>query len=419
MATRSRPKKPTKKAAAKKTAAKKATSSNSNSNVQKVLTDSLRAQAEADRAARTNGKPGTSQGGPYAVWDSKKGGPKPTEAQPGVGSKAVSKGDPNYPAKPNPANLKDTGKPQDPLLAGLSSPTDQKNLEKQAAEIRAQAASKEKYPAADPRLYGITSTKQRAASLSERMTAVDATVQQQKRQGQAVWMGLDPNAKTVKIRRAGPARMDENGETTSEEKVGDLILTKNELLSWLTDDSKVSEIKTAAEKAGYTIGSYEDIAKLWTDVVSTAAQAYSTSSKKVTPFDLIKLRGKYLVNGRPADRVTTTTNIDAMPPETARMMIEKTAADMLGRAPTKQEVDDFVAKAQTIAKSNPTVTKTTQKLGLDGNVTSTVNSTTGGGASDKAQVAAMDAARQSEDYAAYQAAGNYFPMLFEALQSPV
>lgn len=417
MVTRSRPKKPTKKAAAKKAAAKKA-ASNKNSNVQKVLTDSLRAQAENER------RNGTSQGkpSPYAVWNGpSSSGQKPTVPTTGP-PQTVSKGDPNYPDKPNPYNIAKQGTtsgPKDPLLAGLSSPVEQKKLESQAAEIRAQAAAKEKYPAANPRLYGITSTKQRAASLSERMTAVDATVQQQKRQGQAVWMGLDPNAKTVKIRRAGPDRMDENGETTSEEKVGDLILSKNELLSWLTDDAKVSQIKAAAEKAGYTVGSYEDIAKLWTDVVSTAAQAYSTSSKKVTPFDLIKLRGKYLVNGKPADRVTTTTNIDEMAPETARMMMEKTAADMLGRAPTKQEVDDFIAKAQTIAKNNPTVTKTTQKIGLDGNVTSTVNSTTGGGTSDKAQAAALDSARQSEDYAAYQAAGNYFPMLFDALRSPV
>lgn len=415
MVTRSRPKKPTKKAAAKKATAKK-TASNKNSNVQKVLTDSLRAQAENERRNGTNrDKPK-----PYSVLN----GPSSSDQKPTVPTtgppQTVSKGDPNYPDKPNPYNLAKqgtTGGPKDPLLAGLSSPVDQKNLEKQAAEIRGLAATKQTYPAANPDLYG--NTRKRAANLSERITAVDATIQQQKRQGQAVWMGLDPNARTVKIRRSGPERKDEFGGDTTEEKVGDLILTKNELLSWLTDDAKVSQIKAAAEKAGYTVGSYEDIAKLWTDVVSTAAQAYSTSSKKVTPFDLIKLRGKYLVNGKPADRVTTTTNIDEMAPETARMMMEKTAADMLGRAPTKQEVDDFIAKAQTIAKNNPTVTKTTQKIGLDGNVTSTVNSTTGGGTADKAQAAALDSARQSEDYAAYQAAGNYFPMLFEALQSPV
>lgn len=404
-----------KKKPAKKAAAKKAASTNRNSNVQKVLTDTLRAQAENER------RKGSDQGKtkPYAVFNGPSSSDqKPTVPKAGPGQ-TVSKGDPNYPDKANPYNIakQGTGAPADPLLAGLSSPTGQKGIEQQAAEIRAKDASRQTYPAADPSLYG--NTKKRAAELSERISAVDATIQLQKKQGQAVWMGLDPNARTVKIRRSGPQRKDEFGNDTTEEKVGDLILTKNELLSWLTDDEKVSQIKAAAEKAGYTIQSYEDISKLWTDVVSTAAQAYSTSSKRVTPFDLIKLRGKYLVNGRPADKVTTTTNIDEMPPETARMMFEKTAADMLGRAPTKQEIDDFIAKAQTIAKQNPTVTKTTQKIGLDGNVTDTTNVTTGGGVSDKAQAAALDAARQSEDYAAYQAAGNYFPMLFEALRSPV
>lgn len=303
-------------------------------------------------------------------------------------------------------------------LAGLTT-----GLQKQAQqqrEIAAQAAARSPSAVANPGLYGV-STAKRAANLSERITAIDQTVQAQKQKGNAVWMGLDPNAKTVKIRRSGPERMDETGGTTEEQKVGDLILTKDELLSWLTDDAKVQQIKAAAEKAGFTIQSYDDVAKLWTSVVSTAAQAYSVTNKKVTPWGLIALRGKYLVNGRPADKVTTTTNIDEMDPAQARLMFEQTAQQALGRSPTKAEVDDFIAKAQTIAKQNPSVTTTTTKMNIDGTAGSSTSFSKGGAdvVSAKAQVAAMDQAKQSEEYAAYQAAGNYFPMLFEALRSPV
>lgn len=376
--------------------------------------------AEAQKAAQEKAKDN-----PHPAGEGSLGGPaklkagKPTSPQADPNQKTYKgSGYSKTPDRTKKSGPGDSGPVRDPLLAGLSTGipgiADKRTLS-------AMAAARPKDPISNPALYGTASNKKRAANLSDRLTAMNASITQAKGKGNAVYMGLDPNAKTAKIRTSGPNRMDENGKDYTEEKVGDLVLTKDELMSWLSDETKVAQIKAAAEKAGFTIQSYDDVSKLWTSVVSQAASSYSLTNKKVTPWALLTLRGKYLVNGKPKDRVTTSTNIDEMDPATARLMFEKTAQDQLGRAPTKAEVDDFIAKAQTIALKNPAVTTTTQKIGLDGNVTDQTSKTVGGGqaVSDQAQVAALDKARQSEDYASYQAAGNYFPMLFQALSAPV
>lgn len=397
---------PKKKPAAKKTATKKVANSKI-ADAQKTARDTLSGQGEADRKAR------------LAEYAKNQQNPTKLEARTGPMATSGAGLDQGKIAE------RDIGTEASKAaykIAGLA--TDlrkQKAAEKPGArEVYAAGTARPPAALSNPDLYG-TSTKKRAANLSERITAMDASVQQWKSKGNAVWMGLDPNARTVKIRRSGPQRKDEFGNDTTEEKVGDLILTKDELLSWLSDETKVAQIKAAAEKAGFTISSYDDVAKLWTGVVSQAASSYSLSDKKVTPWALMTLRGKYLVNGRPADKTTTSTSIDEMDPARARLMFEQTAQQALGRAPTKAEVDDFIAKAQTIAKANPSVTTTTHHFGLDGNEESQDSVTKGGQdvVNAQAQVAAMDQARQTEDYAAYQAAGNYFPMLFQALQSPV
>lgn len=298
-------------------------------------------------------------------------------------------------------------------ITGLAAPVIATAQAKAAEDAR-------KSPLAQTDLYGV-SNKNRAANLRKLTEKYNEQVfGKLKAKGQAVWMG----PKAIKVRNRGPQRIDpETGATTTTEVGGDEILTKSELMSWLSDDAKVQQIMQAAQKAGLAVETYEDASKLWASVVDMAASSYSLAGKQVTPWALIQLRGKYAgKDGKMKNQVSVRTNIDEMDPAQARLMFEQTAQQALGRAPSKAEIDDFIAKAQTIARQNPTVTTTTSKVGFDGKA-DTENSTSvtkgQGAAQAKAQLAAMDQAKQSEDYAAYQAAGNYFPMLFEALQSPV
>lgn len=278
----------------------------------------------------------------------------------------------------------------------------------------------QKKPLADPSLYGKQQAA-RAATISRQKEAADQQkFNQLAEKDQAVYMGPG----TAVMRRSGPQRMDEFGSDKETVAAGDNIANLDDLMAWLSDPAKVEQIKQVANQAGLAVESFDDISKLWESVVKQAATTYSRTKQKVTPWALIALRGKYVgPDGRNQDQVTTSTSIDEMDPATARATIESAAQSLLGRAPTEHEMQDFISKAQLIAKQNPQITTTRSKVGFDGQVQEgTQQSVTKGGADvvkAKADAAAMDMAKQSDDYGAFQAAGTYFPLLFNALQSPV
>lgn len=278
----------------------------------------------------------------------------------------------------------------------------------------------DKKPLADPSLYGKTQAA-RAATIARQKEALDAQkFQQLAEKDQAVYMGPG----TAVMRRSGPQRMDEFGSDKETVAAGDNIQRLDDLMGWLADPQKVAQIKQMANQAGLNVQTFDDIQKLWTSVVTQAAQTYSRTKQKVTPMALIALRGKYVgPDGNMQNKVTTSTQIDEMDPATARSTFEQAAASLLGRAPTEHELQDFIAKAQQIAKENPSIATTTSKVGFDGQVEEGTSQTVTRGGADvvkaKAEQAALDQAKQSEDYGAYQAAGTYFPLLFDALSSPV
>lgn len=275
---------------------------------------------------------------------------------------------------------------------------------------------------ADASLYGQSDAK-RAQNITERTLAISDAKRADilKKGGNAVWLGT--TKKTVQIRNNGPERFDENGGTTTSQQVETNadVRTKDELMSWLTDDKMFNQIKKKMTDAGIQVQSYDDVAKLWQSVVDQASAAYSTIGKKVTPWALISMRGKSMVNGKPAPKTTTSTNIEEMDPAQAKVMIKNSLSQMLGRDPKQSEIEDFISKAQTIAAQNPQVTKTTTQYDVLGNPTDQTSVSSGGQdvVTAKAQLAAEEQAKQSEDYASYQGAGVYMPWLMDALSAPV
>lgn len=284
-----------------------------------------------------------------------------------------------------------------------------------------QAEIKKPNPLADASKYGSSGNKARAARLTALMN--DRNRVQNKKltdAGKAVYMGARLNR--AKIRNQGPERMDpESGRDTTTEAVGDDIRSADELMSWLADEKTFNQIRDAANKAGIDAQSYDDVAKLWDSVVKQAAATFSTTGKKVTPWAILQLRGKTMVGGKPQSKTTISTTIDEMDPAEAKSMIRNAAANALGRDPTREEIEDFIAKAQTIAKANPNVTTTTTNYGFDGEATDQTSFSRGGGdaVTAQAQEAALEQAKQSEDYTAFQAAGVYMPWLMDALASPI
>jgi hypothetical protein len=436
MATRKKPRRPAKKATTKKTNSK-ITEAQKAASEKRIEQDTLRGQSGAERANQAGGILRFS----HPLSDGKQTQPAPS-GQSGAGQEKQAEW---YPGKPysvldGPVPKKPKqGKPEPPAQPKPYGGIDPRNIGNPAYQFDRSTGTASRVgsdvdkgrsipgvgtpiqdspnPLANPGLYGVSNAKRAQNLVDLRAATLDVANNALKAKGNAVYMG----SVNTKIRNSGPERFNDDGSTTTVERPFEQIENKDTLMAWLSDESKVAQIKDAANKAGLAVSTYDDISKLWTNVVSQAASSFSLGGSKVTPWALIQLRGKYAVNGAMPDKVTTSTSIDEMDPATARLMFEKTVSDQLGRAPTKAEVDDFIAKAQTIAQQNPAVTTTTQKIGFDGNVTGQTSRTTGGAqtVNDQAQVASMDQAKQSEDYAAYQAAGNYFPMLFQALQAPV
>lgn len=395
-----KPKRPPRRKPAKKASTSKISEAQQAAVKARKERDSLRAQSAAMAAQRTTNSD------PNSV--------KPPGAQPGIQVPGgTAKGVPPKPGVPSakgttPDRTKtsgpgDSGPIRDPLLQGLTT-----------------LANTEARPLADPSLYGNGSAS-REANIRRQREAADATKKRLLSKGDnAVYMGPGQ----AKYRRSGPRRMDDSGSDVEIIAAGDDIQTKDELMSWLSDPTKVEEIKKRAQAAGLNVQSFDDISKLWESVVNQAATTFSRTSKKVTPWALLEMRGKYAgPDGKMQNKVTTSTQIDEMDPAEARGLFEQTATNLLGRAPSQSELDDFIAKAQMIARQNPAISTTVSKVGFDGEVEEgTQHTTTKGGAqvvNAKAQLAAQDMAKQDDEYGAYQAAGTYFPLLFDALSSPV
>jgi len=284
---------------------------------------------------------------------------------------------------------------------------------------QAEAKAAPPKPGANAADYGQINDK----AISTRLVALRneqiATANRQlKSKGSAVFLG----SKKQVIRREQRGGDFEGGQNRVPESIDvDDIRSADELMSWLADEKTFNQIRDAAKKSGIDVQSYDDVAKVWEQVVKQAAATYSTTGKKVTPWALLQLRGKSMVNGKPASKTTTSTSIDEMDPAQAKVMIKNSLQQMLGRDPRQDEIDDFISKAQTIAAQNPQVTTTTTQYDFAGDPVSQQSTSKGGGdvVTAKAQLAAEQAAEDAPDYAQYQAAGVYAPWMFEALSSPI
>lgn len=412
--------------AARKRAAKKATpKKQSNSNIaaaQQETTARRKYRAEALQAKREQGK--------SAPADKPATDPKLKAAQDAI--------DPHRPrqpvleqnARPGEAKSADDATPAFKAateaankIAGLGSGI----MDRRQAEQKARSSTPN--PLADASKYGSTNNAARAQRVTDLMNAKNAATNKKlTTAGKAVWMGYQRNR--AKIRNQGPERMDPEGLPGKDytlQAVGDDIRSADELMSWLADEKTFNQIRDAATKAGIAVKSYDDVAKIWQQVVQQAASTYSTTGKKVTPWSLLQLRGKTMVNGKPASKTTTSTSIDEVDPAEAKVMIKNSLQQMLGRDPRQDEIEDFISKAQTIAKANPSVTTTTTQYGFDGVATDQSSVSKGGGSLSesgggvvgaKAKLAAEELAKDAPDYKDYQAAGVMMPWLNEALAAP-
>lgn len=138
--------------------------------------------------------------------------------------------------------------------------------------------------------------------------------------------------------------------------------------------------------------------------------------------------GSAVESATPKSQKTTATSVYDLTPEDARMTLEQAVQQKLGRAPTEEELEDFISAAQTRARNNPTTVTQEFQPGrvLEGGnvetqhedgqlVGSTRTTTTPGFDGNQLSQMALDRAEEAPDYASYQAVSRFFPALVNAL----
>jgi hypothetical protein len=129
----------------------------------------------------------------------------------------------------------------------------------------------------------------------------------------------------------------------------------------------------------------------------------------------------------------TTTSVYDLTPEDARATLEQAMAQKLGRAPTEEEIEDFISAAQTRAERNPTRVTESFTPGVEGGEGDQVTVQREGGEVLGTSVTDVEQGFDSEslgrmadrraqnapDYASYQSISTYFPAFLEAMQSTV
>lgn len=278
-------------------------------------------------------------------------------------------------------------------------------------------AQPEKRALANPANYGKTG----AARLKEaRMASEDLRIKKLKKQGKAlVYMG-DIIAPKVKARYDEDfAQTESDAKAAEGQSIGDNIVEAQNLRGWLYDESRYNDIVKRARAVGLNPQSFDDVEKLWDKALERASLAFATG-QKVTPWAILGMMGKNSQGGK-STRTTTDVAIDEMDPATARRMVQNAAKELLGKDPSEAQVDDFIARAQLVARSNPRVTKTTSQLGFDGAIESQSSITTGGGqaVSDQAALEAEEMMKADPEYGEIQASTTYMNALMDAINSPV
>lgn len=138
--------------------------------------------------------------------------------------------------------------------------------------------------------------------------------------------------------------------------------------------------------------------------------------------------GKAAESATPKAQKSVATSVYDLTPEDARLTLEQAVQQKLGRAPTEEEMEDFISAAQTRARNNPTTI--TQEFApgqvLEGGnvetqyeggelVGSTRTTTQAGFDANQLGSMALDRAEEAPDYASYQAVSRFFPALVNAL----
>lgn len=183
----------------------------------------------------------------------------------------------------------------------------------------------------------------------------------------------------------------------------------------------------------YNMGMPEIMDK-W-DSMITAAQSFSKDGAEWSPWDIMESyrkgddwgtvrKGDWLYDARTGEKVkyvgpktktTTSKNVNLSSPEDVKALTTQMLTELLGRAPTTEELARYRSSINGYEEANPELTTTTQTLNDMGEVVSQSSKTSGGASQAALSTIVSEGAKQGPEYGKYQSGTTYFNALMQMI----
>lgn len=218
---------------------------------------------------------------------------------------------------------------------------------------------------------------------------------------------------------------------------------RGEPIRWMREDPETLKkfVNTGIlnKIPGFDVGmGLPEVMAAWDDLVksSWAVNAYLPDGSKMTPWDIMNSysnqankfgsvrRGDWLYDiatGEklkyvgPKTKVSTQKKVDLSSPEDVRAIATNALSELLGRAPTPEELAQFRSSVNAFEESNPMVAVTTETLDDMGEVVNTSTQQSGGVSAEARALLVSDAAKKGPEYAKFQSGTTYWNALVQMM----
>ncbi len=117
----------------------------------------------------------------------------------------------------------------------------------------------------------------------------------------------------------------------------------------------------------------------------------------------------------PKSKTQTSKRIDLSSPEDVRAIATNALAQLLGRAPTQEELGKFKASINSLEEKNPLMATTTETLNDMGEVVNTETKQSGGLSAEARALAVSDQAKAGPEYGKFQSGTTYWGALMQMM----
>lgn len=177
-----------------------------------------------------------------------------------------------------------------------------------------------------------------------------------------------------------------------------------------------------------------EVMSVWDDLIKTSA-AFSASGENWSPWDVMDSykkkenfgtvrRGDWLYDAAtgekikyvgPKTKTTTDKRVNLSSPEDVKALTNQMLTELLGRAPTVEELARYRAAINGYENKNPEVTTTTSTLDDMGEVVSQSSKTTGGASQAAIGGLVEEGAKKGPEYGKFQSATTYYNAMMQMI----